>query len=138
MRRGAHVVPKYILGRPFDALAKTSLTRLPLWFQRSVLQLSLRLVQGRMTDYGLPAPDHKPLSAHPTVSADLLNRLGHGDITVKPNLSRLERDGVRFADGSVERIDTIIYCTGYKIGLDRKSTRLNSSHPVLSRMPSSA
>ena len=115
MRRGAHVVPKYILGRPFDALVKTPLTRMPLWFQRFVLQLSLRLVQGRMVDYGLPEPDHKPLSAHPTVSADLLNRLGHGDITVKPTISRLERDRVHFADGSVERIDAIIYCTGYKI-----------------------
>jgi len=115
MRRGAHVVPKYVFGRPFDALAKTPLTLTPLWFQRAVLRLSLRIVQGRMTDYGLPAPDHKPLSAHPTVSADLLNRLGHGDITVKPTITRLEPDGVRFADGSSEQIDSIIYCTGYQI-----------------------
>jgi dimethylaniline monooxygenase (N-oxide forming) len=115
MRRGAHVLPKYMLGRPFDALVKTPLSRMPLWFQRAILRMSLRLVQGRMTDYGLPAPDHRPLSAHPTVSADLLNRLGHGDITVKPTISRLVRDGVRFADGSVEQVDAIIYCTGYKI-----------------------
>jgi len=127
MRRGAHVVPKYILGRPFDALAKTPLTRMPLWLQRSVLRLSLRLVQGRMTDYGLPAPDHKPLSAHPTVSADLLNRLGHGDITVKPIPSRLQPHGVRFADGSVEEIDAIIYCTGYKISFPFLDTSVISA-----------
>jgi len=115
MRRGAHVIPKYVLGRPFDALAKTPITRLPLAVQRLILSTSLRVVQGRMTDYGLPEPDHKPLSAHPTVSADLLNRLGHGDLTVKPNLAHLDGDKVEFADGSVERIDAIVYCTGYKI-----------------------
>jgi dimethylaniline monooxygenase (N-oxide forming) len=115
MRRGAHVVPKYLLGRPFDALAKTPITRLPLAVQRLFLSTTLRIAQGRMTDYGLPEPDHKPLSAHPTVSADLLNRLGHGDITVKPNVARLDGDKVEFVDGSVERIDSIIYCTGYKI-----------------------
>ena len=139
MRRGAHVVPKYLLGRPFDALAKTPLTQMPLWFQRSVLALTLRVAQGRMTDYGLPAPDHKPLSAHPTVSSDLLNRLGHGDITVKPTIERLERDGVRFADGSVERIDSIIYCTGYRISfpflspslVDAADNRIGLYHRVV-------
>ena len=115
MRRGAHVVPKFLLGRPFDALAKTPLTATPLWVQRAILRLTLRVAQGRMTDYGLPAPDHKPLSAHPTVSADLLNRLGHGDITVKPTIERLEPGTVRFTDGSVEEVDAIIYCTGYQI-----------------------
>jgi cation diffusion facilitator CzcD-associated flavoprotein CzcO len=115
MRRGAHVVPKYLLGRPFDALAKTPLTRLPLAVQRLFLTTTLRIAQGRMTDYGLPEPDHRPLSAHPTVSADLLNRLGHGDITVKPNVARLDGDKVEFVDGSVERVDSIVYCTGYRI-----------------------
>jgi dimethylaniline monooxygenase (N-oxide forming) len=115
MRRGAHVVPKYFFGQPFDRLAKTPLARTPLWFQRLTLRLMLRIVQGRMTDYGLPQPDHKVLSAHPTVSADLLTRLGHGDITVKPNVERLDGDKVWFLDGTAERIDAIIYCTGYRI-----------------------
>ena len=115
MRRGAHVVPKYLLGQPFDKLAKSPLTRLPFPVQRLVMRTTLRIAQGRMPDYGLPAPDHQVLSAHPTVSADLLNRLGHGDITVKPNVERLAGDKVEFVDGSVEPIDAIIYCTGYRI-----------------------
>jgi dimethylaniline monooxygenase (N-oxide forming) len=115
MRRGAHVIPKYIFGQPFDRLAKTPLARAPLWIQRLTLRVLLRVAQGRMTDYGLPNPDHKVLSAHPTISSDLLNRLGHGDITVKPNVERLDGDRVWFVDGTVEQIDAIIYCTGYKI-----------------------
>jgi dimethylaniline monooxygenase (N-oxide forming) len=115
MRRGAHVIPKYFFGQPFDRLAKTPLARAPLWLQRLTLRALLRVAQGRMTDYGLPKPDHKILSAHPTISSDLLNRLGHGDITVKSNVERLDGDRVWFVDGTVEQIDAIIYCTGYKI-----------------------
>jgi cation diffusion facilitator CzcD-associated flavoprotein CzcO len=115
MRRGAHIIPKYIFGQPFDRLAKTPLARAPLWLQRLTLRVLLRVAQGRMTDYGLPKPDHQILSAHPTISSDLLTRLGHGDITVKPTVERLDGDRVWFADGTVEQIDAIIYCTGYKI-----------------------
>ncbi|MBC6446634.1 flavin-containing monooxygenase [Actinokineospora xionganensis] len=115
MRRGAHVVPKYIFGRPFDRLAKTPIALLPHWFQRLTMRVALRLTQGRMVDYGLPEPDHKVLSAHPTVSSDLLVRLGHGDITVKPTITRLDGSVVHFADGSQEEVDEIVYCTGYRI-----------------------
>jgi dimethylaniline monooxygenase (N-oxide forming) len=71
---------------------------------------------GEMTDYGLPQPDHKLLDAHPTVSSELLPRLGHGDISVKPNIARFcGGRGVRFADGSEEEVDLVVYCTGYRI-----------------------
>jgi dimethylaniline monooxygenase (N-oxide forming) len=115
MRRGAYVIPKYLFGRPFDSMVKSPLTRLPLWTQRLSIRAMVRVAHGRMTDYGLPKPDHKVLSAHPTVSADLLNRIGHGDIMVKPNIERLDGGKVQFVDGSIEPIDAIIYCTGYKI-----------------------
>jgi hypothetical protein len=45
----------------------------------------------------------------------LLPRLGHGDIAVKPNIERFDGGRVRFADGSEEEVDLVIYCTGYKI-----------------------
>jgi hypothetical protein len=124
MRRGAHVIPKYFFGQPFDRLAKTPLARAPLWMQRLTVRTLIRVAQGRMTDYGLPKPDHKVLSAHPTISSDLLNRLGHGDITVKPTIERLDGDTVWFVDGTAEQIDAIIYCTGYKISFPFLDPRL--------------
>jgi hypothetical protein len=75
----------------------------------------LKAIQGDMEEHGLPAPDHRLLEAHPTISSDLLDRIGHGRIKVKPNIARLEGDRVRFEDGSVEPIDRIVYCTGYRI-----------------------
>ena len=116
MRRGAHVVPKYLFGIPTDHLTTSPLARSPfVWMKRLGLSTVLRLSRGNITKYGLPKPDHHVLAAHPTISDDILTRLGHGDITVKPNIDRLDGDKVHFTDGSVELIDTIVYCTGYKI-----------------------
>jgi cation diffusion facilitator CzcD-associated flavoprotein CzcO len=113
-RRGAYVIPKYLYGRPLDALIQTR-PWLPLWPQRLFGSLLIRLAVGRMEAYGLPRPKHRIWQAHPTVSSEFLIRLGSGDITVKPNIAELVGDSVRFDDGSVEAFDAIIYATGYKI-----------------------
>jgi cation diffusion facilitator CzcD-associated flavoprotein CzcO len=116
MRRGAYVMPKYLNGKPTDEAASKVLTMMPLAVQRFVLNRMLGLTAGDMTAYGLPEPDHKLLEAHPTVSAELLSRLGHGDIAVKPNIERFSGGRtIRFVDGSEEEIDLVVYCTGYKI-----------------------
>jgi dimethylaniline monooxygenase (N-oxide forming) len=115
MRRGAWIVPKYIGSKPVDELPNPVVSRLPLRLQQFLLSRLLKWAQGDLTQFGLPLPDHRPGSAHPTVSSDLLPRIGHGRIEVKPNIARLEGDSVRFEDGSVEQIDKIVYCTGYKI-----------------------
>jgi cation diffusion facilitator CzcD-associated flavoprotein CzcO len=115
-RRGAYVIPKYLFGRPLDQIAVNPLTPLiPFRIRRALMAALLRISVGRMEDYGLPKPDHKLLEAHPTVSADFLNRIGHGEVTWKPNIVSLEGDRVRFADGSSEEIDVIVWCTGYKV-----------------------
>jgi flavin-binding monooxygenase-like protein len=116
MRRGAYVLPKYLGGKPIDDASPPIMSRLPLSVQRFFIARLLKLAVGEMTDYGLPKPDHKLLEAHPTVSSELLSRVGHGDIAVKPNIERFAGGRrVRFADGSEEEIDLVVYCTGYKI-----------------------
>jgi dimethylaniline monooxygenase (N-oxide forming) len=116
MRRGAYVIPKYLRGVPTDEAGPPLLSRLPLPIQRYFFMSAIKVAAGDMTKYGLPKPDHKLLEAHPTVSSDLLPRLGHGDIKIKPNVDRYPGGRtVRFTDGSEEEIDLVIYCTGYKI-----------------------
>jgi dimethylaniline monooxygenase (N-oxide forming) len=115
-RRGAYVIPKYINGKPIDELSNPLTSMLPLPMQRFFATRALGVAAGDMTAYGLPKPDHKLFEAHPTVSSELLPRLGHGDIEVKPNIDRFTGDrGVRFTDGSEEEIDLVVYCTGYKM-----------------------
>jgi cation diffusion facilitator CzcD-associated flavoprotein CzcO len=113
-RSGAWVVPKYVFGRPADQVFKTN-PRLPLGLQRRLARFVPRLVSGRMEDFGLPTPNHNFLEAHPTVSSELLLRLGSGDAIAKPNVAELLGDRVRFTDGSVEPVDAIVYATGYQI-----------------------
>jgi len=115
-RRGAWVIPKYLNGKPVDEIANSVTGLAPIPVMRAVLQRSLKVAVGRPTDYGLPKPDHKLLEAHPTVSSEFLPRLGHGDISAKPNIDRFTGGrGVRFVDGTEEEVDLVVYCTGYKI-----------------------
>ncbi|MEE2641414.1 MAG: NAD(P)-binding domain-containing protein [Planctomycetota bacterium] len=115
-RRGAHVIPKYLLGKPLDRVASRHFwTHCPLWLRQKLFSLLLRLTRGRQSRYGLPEPDYKVLQEHPTVSSEMLNLLGHGKIRIKPDISCLEGNGVRFADQSFESIDTVILATGYDI-----------------------
>jgi thioredoxin reductase len=115
MRRGAHIIPKYLFGVPTDHLTSSPLARGPVRLQQLGMAAMLRLSQGRVADYGLPEPDHAVLHAHPTVSDELLGRLGHGDIDVRPNIDRFEGSKVFFVDGTAVEVDVVIYCTGYKV-----------------------
>jgi thioredoxin reductase len=116
MRRGAYVLPKFLGGTPIDEAAPPIASYLPVPVQRFFFNRLLKTAVGEMTDYGLPKPDHKLLEAHPTVSSELLPRLGHGDITAKPNIDRFAGGRtVCFADGSEEEVDLVVYCTGYEI-----------------------
>jgi dimethylaniline monooxygenase (N-oxide forming) len=117
MRRGAYVLPKYIAGKPIDETSNPLISMLPLPVQRFFVNRALGIASAAdMTAYGLPKPDHKLFEAHPTVSSELLPRLGHGDIEVKPNIDRFSGGRtVRFVDGSEEEIDLVVYCTGYKM-----------------------
>ncbi len=112
-RRGVWVLPKYLAGKPSDKQALPEWMPIPL--KRHLAAFVVKRAVGSMEDYGLPAPDHAPLEAHPTVSSEFLLRCGSGDITVKPNIAALEGGNVRFADGSTEAIDAIVYATGYQI-----------------------
>src|SRR5438270_3126247 len=112
-RRGAHIIPKYLFGKPLDQMGLSP--RVPWSVRRRISEAMMKATTGDMERYGLPKPDHRLGEAHPTVSSDILSRLYHGEITPKPNIERLEGDSVRFADGSVEKAEVIVYCTGYKV-----------------------
>jgi cation diffusion facilitator CzcD-associated flavoprotein CzcO len=113
-RSGAYVIPKYIFGKPADQVVKTN-PRIPVGLQRRMGRMLPRIFSGRMEDFGLPTPNHKFLDAHPTVSSELLGRLGAGDAVAKGDVAELLGDRVRFADGSIEAVDAIIYATGYDV-----------------------
>lgn len=116
IRRGAHVIPKYMFGRPMDTILPKFIWKyLPWWAIRPIFGFGLRMARGRMSWYGMPEPEHRILQEHPTISADLFNIIGHDYLTIKPNVQELCGDSVKFVDGSQEKIDLIVWCTGYNI-----------------------
>ena len=135
-RRGVWVLPKFLNGKPVD---KTPLPAwMPLPLVRKLAARTIIKAIGRMEDYGLPTPDHRPLEAHPTVSGEFLTRMSNGDIGVKPAIERLEGHDVVFVDGSRETIDVIITATGYNIAfpfLEPGDARITDNHiPLYKRM----
>ena len=111
MRRGVWVLPKYMNGTPADKAV------LPAWLPpkigRALAKATIRKTIGNMEDYGLPKPDHDPLDGHPSVSGEFLTRVGCGDIIPKPGIERLDGDHVVFTDGTREKVDAIVWATGY-------------------------
>ena len=116
MRRGYHFLPKHLFGQPTDAFFRSG-PHLPAWLAQPLLAGLLRVLVGDLRRYGLPKPDHKVLESHPIVNSQLLHYLAHGDIAAKPDVVELRGDTVRFADGSEEEIDLIVYATGYRASI---------------------
>lgn len=114
-RRSAHVVPKYALGKPIDQYTTPLGSKMPMRLQNLMFEWLVKIANGNQERYGVPLPDHRLMQAHPTISSDFLHQVGHGEIDVKPNIERLDGDGILFADGSREEVDVLIYATGYQI-----------------------
>ncbi|MFJ8818876.1 flavin-containing monooxygenase [Amycolatopsis thermoflava] len=112
-RRGVWVLSKYRGGKPADKMM------MPPWMPKKIgLALSRRAIRktlGNMEDYGLPKPDHEPLSAHPSVSVDFLAKAGSGDLTCVPAIERLDGDAVVCVDGTRVEADVIVCATGYRM-----------------------
>lgn len=113
-RRGAWVLPKFLRGQPIDQG-----NVIPLWLppalRRRVVTRSFEWIFGKMSDFGLPEPDHLLGEAHPTVSSDFPPLVANGDIHMRPGIAEGAGRTIRFTDGREDDFDTIIYCTGYKI-----------------------
>jgi hypothetical protein len=114
-RHGVHVLPKYALGKPIDQLSNPLTAYLPFEVERRLYEAIVRVAAGTPTGRGLPKPDHRLLGAHPTVSAELLDRLGHGEITMKPDITSLDGTTASFVDGTSAEVDLVVLATGYRI-----------------------
>jgi cation diffusion facilitator CzcD-associated flavoprotein CzcO len=113
LRRGYWFIPKHLFGVPADVFGHKG-PQLPGWIEQPVFERLLRLLVGDVRRFGLPAPDHRLFETHPVLNTQLLHALGHGDLSVKPDVSELRDDRVAFADGSEDPFDLIIYATGYR------------------------
>lgn len=118
MRRGYHVLPKYLFGAPIDRCGDTMHRwRVPLGWQRFILNASLRVVQGVPSTYGWPRPQQRILEAHPIINSQVLHYVAHGRLHVRPDVRDVFGQEVHFQDGHVEEFDLVVCATGYQISV---------------------
>ncbi|MBX9422398.1 MULTISPECIES: NAD(P)/FAD-dependent oxidoreductase [Streptomyces] len=117
VRRGLHIVPKQLYGMSVDQMAEEPwFTAMSLPEQVEFATEALRVARGKLSDYGLPEPDHPLFSSPVTISDEILSRIRHGAVTPRPGIDHLDGTRVVFTDGTSEEADAIVYCTGY--GMD--------------------
>lgn len=113
VRRGYYFLPKFVAGRPIDTLGGK--VKLPLRLKQAVDGLLVKLISGKPSSFGLPDPDYKMYESHPVINSLFLHHIGHGDITVRPDIKKLTAQGVEFVDGEHADYDLILQATGYKL-----------------------
>ena len=129
-RSGVWIAPKVLGNRPQDRSVRHPMKRPGRWerLRRRFIPRSWRLaaynmlaehllrsVTGDPQRVGLKPPRERFSQRHGTVSQDIHARLIHGDITPRGNITELLGDRVRFEDGSIEPVDVLIHCSGYRI-----------------------
>lgn len=113
VRRGYHFVPKYVFGKPADAIGGK--VDLPFKLKQKLDGVLLKQFTGDPTRFGFPAPDHQLYESHPIVNSLILHHLGHGDIHIKADVDHFDGSQVVFKDESSEVYDIILLATGYKL-----------------------
>jgi len=126
-RRGVWVLPKYRNGQAADKVMAPP--DVPKDVALAASRQLIRDMVGSMSTYGLPEPDHEPLSAHPSVSADFLTKAGSGDIHMLADVERLDGRTVHLTDGTSVDADVIICATGYNMEFPFFDTSDTELHP---------
>ncbi|MFE1014255.1 flavin-containing monooxygenase [Streptomyces sp. NPDC058794] len=114
VRRGLHIVPKQLYGMSVDVIAEAP------WFNEMSFaeriqwaEQALLVARGKLSDYGLPEPDHPVFSSATTLSDEILSRIRHGAVTPRPAIDSFDGDQVLFTDGTSAAADAVVYCTGF-------------------------
>ncbi|MCW2787306.1 MAG: NAD(P)/FAD-dependent oxidoreductase, partial [Marmoricola sp.] len=138
-RRGVWVLPKYRNGVAADKVMAPP--DIPREVGLAAGRQMIRDLVGNMSNYGLPEPDHEPLSAHPSVSADFLTKAGSGDIHMLAAIKGFDGHTVHLVDGTSVEADVVVCATGYEMSFpffadDEADLHPDSEHryPLFKRM----
>lgn len=141
LRRGYYFLPKFVKGKPIDTLGGKR--KLPRPIKQRLDATMMRMIVGKPSDYGLPDPDYRMYESHPVINSLILHHLGHGDITPRRDIARVDGHTVHFTDGQAADYDLILMATGYQLdypfiarehlnwptGVDAPQLYLNAFHP---------
>ncbi len=121
VRGPINIVRREVFGRPAHSTA-IMLSTLPNWLYDAVARFSQKLNVGDVSVYGLGKPKHPPsydarMGKPPVIDIGTLDHIKAGDITVVPNIDRINAKTVTFTDGRELPFEVIILATGYRPAL---------------------
>lgn len=121
-RKQRYVLPKLVNGVPVDHLAFTRFSALaeesfPMAAVGAGLKQFVLAAAGSPEQFGAPKPDEDILKASITQNQFFLPLVAEGRIAVRPWIASVDGQAVRFADGSTEDFDAILFGTGYELHL---------------------
>lgn len=113
VRRGYYFVPRYLFGRPSDTLNQGR--PLPARLKQALDSRVLRAFTGDPVRFGFPKPDYRIYESHPIVNTMVLNHLGQGDLSIRPDVDHFDGSTAHFRDGSSGDYDLVLLATGYRL-----------------------
>jgi dimethylaniline monooxygenase (N-oxide forming) len=121
-RRQRYVVQKIIAGVPTDHLAFTRFAALaaeslPVEVVARNLKEFITRTCGSPEQYGAPKPADNILDAGFAACQHFLPLVAEGRIEIRPWMAGIDGRMVRFADGTSEEVDAVIFGTGYDLDL---------------------
>jgi hypothetical protein len=102
VRGGAHVIPRWIGGRPYDAADIDPLNRMPWRLMNLIFGKAIARELGPLPP-SWPVPTQRPIEGIPIISSDLVPAVRRGDVVIKPGLERLRGGRASFVDGTGSR-----------------------------------
>ncbi|UWZ85513.1 flavin-containing monooxygenase [Occallatibacter riparius] len=129
LRRGYHIVPRFLFGMPSDVLYSRLRRVLPDRVLRPLAELLLTAYRHYVVGDKLPEPNHPLFATHPLVNSELLPCIRKAGVQVVGPIGNVRGAEICFGSFPNQRrrcgaaqseFDTIIACTGYEV-----------SHPFL-------
>jgi dimethylaniline monooxygenase (N-oxide forming) len=111
-----HLLPRRVLGRPFDDFDTAAALHVPLPIARLMAHAVMRIGRATPDRGSLPPPRHRLFETRwPTVVSPAAEvAIATGAFESRPHVTALDGEKVYFSDGSHERADAIVFATGYR------------------------
>ncbi|GLJ52229.1 hypothetical protein SUGI_1111000 [Cryptomeria japonica] len=120
VRSQVHVLPREMFGKSTFGVAMAMMRWLPLWLVDRLILFIAWLMLGNTGRYGLPRPKTGPIELKnvagktPVLDIGALKKIRSGHIKVVPAVECFTTHGAKFADGTVQDFDAVVWATGYK------------------------